>query len=1810
LGLLVSASYEKVVEALRMSLEEVGSLKKRNRQLLAASGEPIAIVGMACRLPGGVAGPEDLWRLVSEGRDAVSGFPDGRGWDLGSLFDPDPDRSGTSYVGQGGFVHDAGLFDAGFFGISPREALAMDPQQRLLLEASWEALEGAGINPSSLKGTDVGVFTGVSGQGYGDGVVGPEMQSFAGTGLASSVASGRVSYVFGFEGPAVTIDTACSSSLVAMHLAGQSLRQGECSMAIAGGAMVMSSPNSFVVFSRQRGLAEDGRCKPFADSADGMGLSEGVGLVVLERLSVARERGHRVLAVIRASALNQDGASNGLTAPNGPSQQRVIRSALASAGLTPSDVDLLEGHGTGTALGDPIEAQALLATYGQDREPGKPLWLGSLKSNIGHAQAAAGAASVIKIVQALRHRVMPPTLHVDEPTTAVDWSEGDVELLTEAREWPRDGHPRRAGVSSFGISGTNAHLIIEEAPDEEAPADDEPVSVVPLVVSARSEESVAAQAGRLAEFVENAPLSGVSRALVTGRAVFDERAVVVAGSVEEASAGLKALARGEDAAGVVTGGAGAPGKLVWVFPGQGTQWVGMGRELLDSSPVFAARISECAAALERWVDWSLVDVLRGDHEAGSMDRVDVLQPACFAVMVGLAAVWSSVGVVPDAVLGHSQGEIAAACVAGALSLDDAARVVALRSQAIALELSGRGGMASVALSEDDALARIGPWADRVEVAAVNGPSSVVIAGDAAALDEALEALSGEGVRVRRVAVDYASHTRHVEDIRETLLKTLAETVASAPVVPFFSTVTGEWVRDAGVLDGEYWYRNLRGQVGFGPAVAALLDQRYGVFLEVSAHPVLVQPISEVADEAVVGGSLRRDDGGPRRLLTSMAELFVRGVAVDWSGLVPRGSAPVDLPTYAFDHQHYWIQPAESATDAVSLGQTPTDHPLLSAVVRLPQSDGLVFTSRLSLRTHPWLADHAIGGVVLFPGTGLVELAVRAGDEAGCPVLEELVTEAPLVVPENGAVRVQVAVGGPDGRGTRTVEVYSLREDGSDVWTRHATGTLAAASSGGGSAFDFTAWPPQGVEQVEIGTFYADLVERGYEYGPLFQGVQAVWRRGTEVFAEVALPEENRAEAADFGLHPALLDAALQTGTIVAAADAAAGGQPGQAAMPFSWNGLALHAVGASALRVRVAPAGPEAMSVEAADQAGNPVLTMDSLVLRAVAVDQLETAGADALFRVDWTELPPAQGVPSPSWVAVSTADDVAALADGVPSAAVLEAVGGDSVLALTSRVLAVVQAWLASAAESPLVVLTRGAVAAGDGAVTDPAGAAVWGLVRAAQAENPDRIVLLDLEPAVDAESVLGSALAADEPQIALRGKAFSVPRLARATQAAESPVVFGPEGTVLVSGAGTLGALAARHLVTRHGVRRLVLASRRGPDAEGVADLVAELTGQGAEVSAVACDLSDRDQLAALLDAHRPTGIVHTAGAFDAGVIGTLTPDRLAKVFAPKVDAVRYLDELTRGRDLDAFIVYSSASSVFMGAGSGGYAAANAYLDGLMSTRQAAGLPGLSLSWGPWQQATGMADTIDDVTLARMSRREGRGGVLAIGSAEGMDLFDAALGTGEAFLVPVKLDLREVRAGAATGGAVPSLLRGLVRVARQSARAASGGDGGLVRRLAGLAPAEQEALLLDVVRGQVAVVLGHSGPGGVRADAAFKDSGFDSLTSVELRNRLREATGLKLPATLVFDHPNPQVLARHLRDELAVSSADPVLAGLAGLDAAIAAAAADEEVRDRITARLRELLKAAETPSIPVQDKEPAHEDLDAASDEELFALVERFG
>ncbi|GAA4312774.1 hypothetical protein GCM10023086_33460 [Streptomyces venetus] len=883
----------------------------------AGHDEPIAIVGMGCRFPGDVRSPEDLWRLVSEGRDAISAFPTDRGWNTGEL--RDPENPEVRYAREGGFLYDAAAFDAGFFGISPREALAMDPQQRLVLETSWEALERAGIDPLSLRGSQVGVFAGAMAQDYGPqlGTPAEGAQGFVLTGNTASVISGRVAYTLGLEGPAVTVDTACSSSLAALHMARRSLQHGECTLALAGGVTVMATPGMFVEFAQQRGLAPDGRCKPFARSADGTSWSEGVGMLVLERLSDARRHGHRVLALVRGSAVNQDGASNGLTAPNGPSQERVIRQALADARLSPQDIDVVEAHGTGTKLGDPIEAQALVSTYGQGRSDDRPLWLGSVKSNIGHTQAAAGVAAVIKMVMALRNGRLPASLHIDEPTPHVDWSSGSVALLTDSAPWPEGGRVRRAGISSFGISGTNVHTILEQAPDEAPGAAGhgentaEPAGVLPWPLSAKTPEALRGQAAALRTCLDDredlAP-ADVGLSLATTRTAFEHRAVLIGGEGRELRSALDALVRDTPSDKVVRGTAVSGAETVFVFPGQGAQWAGMAVELVDSSPVFREWIHACDAALGAVVDWSLLDVLRGAPGAPTLERVDVVQPVLFAVMVSLARLWESHGVRPSAVIGHSQGEIAAACVAGGLSLEDAAKIVALRSQALT-EISGLGGMVSVSLSAER-VRRLPCWDERLDIAVINGPSSVVVSGEQRALEELLAACAAEGARAKQIPVSYAAHSAQVEAIRERLLEALREIEPRRGEVPFYSTVSGELL-DTRELDAEYWYRNLREPVQFERTMGTVLKKGHTLLVETSPHPVLAAGAQEAIEtfggSGAVVGSLRRGDGGPERFLTSLAQAYVLGAPVDWRTVFAgSGAARVDLPTYAFQHQRYWL----------------------------------------------------------------------------------------------------------------------------------------------------------------------------------------------------------------------------------------------------------------------------------------------------------------------------------------------------------------------------------------------------------------------------------------------------------------------------------------------------------------------------------------------------------------------------------------------------------------------------------------------------------------------------------------------------------------------------------------------------------------------------------------------------------------------------------------------------------------------------------------------------------------------------------------
>ncbi|MFB6887802.1 type I polyketide synthase [Kitasatospora sp. NPDC056327] len=1748
----------------------------------SAPDEPIAIVSMACRLPGGIATPEDLWRLLADGGDAVSELPTDRGWDVEALYDPDPDHPGTSTTRRGGFLHDAAEFDAEFFGISPREALAMDPQQRLLLETTWEAIERAAIDPAALRGSRTGVFTGVNYADYAAVVArSEEGDGHLLTGSAPSVVSGRVAYTLGLEGPAVTIDTACSSSLMALHLAGRALRGGDCSLALVGGVAVMATPGALISFSRQRGLAEDGRCKAFSDDADGMGMGEGVGVLLLERLSDARRNGHPVLAVVRGSAVNQDGASNGLSAPNGPSQQRVIRAALADAGLSASEVDVVEAHGTGTTLGDPIEAQALLATYGQDRPAERPLLVGSLKSNLGHAQAASGVAGVIKTVLSMHHGQVPRTLHVGRPSGHVDWTRGALALATEQQPWPSHGRPFRAGVSSFGLSGTNVHAILEHTPSEDdgPPAGRTPLPAVPWLLSAKSPRALRLQAERLCRHLDASPVPDprdIGSAL-HARTAFEYRKALI-GNGDQLPDLLGRMA--DDESGGWSGDRTVDGRSVLVFPGQGSQWVGMAAGLLVGSGVFAGRMAECGRALAPYVDWSLVEALGSE---ALLARVDVVQPVLWAVMVSLAEVWRSFGVVPDAVVGHSQGEIAAACVAGGLSLEDGARVVALRSRAIRV-LAGRGGMASLPLPVEVARERIAPWSGRLSVAAVNGPSSTVVSGDADAVAELVGVLVAEGVRARLIEVDYASHSAHVEEIRERLLSDLEGVNPLSASVPFFSTVTGDWL-DTGALDAGYWYRNLRETVEFGRATEALLGEGFRFFVESGPHAVLGVAVGESVEaagvEAAVLGTLRRGEGGPGQVLRAVGRAWERGLAVDWSGAFPEARR-VELPTYAFQRSRYWPEPAPvTAADVGSAGLDPADHPVLGAAVELADTGELLLSGRISLHTHPWLADHAVAGTVLLPGAAFAELAVRAADEAGCPVVEELTLQAPLLIPADTAVRLQVRVGAADAHGSRSLGLFSCRVDAATPqWTAHATGVLTSdtatrkpppAPDAAGS------WPPPGAVPIPVDDLYERFHAAGYGYGPAFRGLTTAWRRDDEIFTEVRLPEDQHRSASAFGVHPALLDAALQGLFLRAGQGTEPGPDRPSAGLPFSWSGVRLHASGATALRARLGFRPDGSVSIDATDPNGLPVASVEALAVRRIDLDALRPVGGpESLYRLQWSEAPAtAPADPLGPWAVLGGRElfpdahpDLAALGaaldGGAPSPAAVLAwcdrttdlpspPGAASVHTALDDALRLVQDWLADSRwedGTRLVLVTRGAVSTAAGEeVTDLTGAAVRGLVRSAQSEHPDRFLLIDTDDPAAVTGLLPRALAGTEPQLAIRAGRLLAARLVRATVATDpNPApdtrpdpgapsgIAAAGGTVLVTGAGgALGGLVAQHLVTAHGVRDLLLVGRRGADAPGLADLAAELRGLGARVDVEACDVADRDALAALLagiPAERPlSAVVHAAGVLDDGTVESLTPARMRHVLRPKVDAALNLHALTRDLPLSAFVLFSSASATVGNAGQGNYAAANAFLDALAQHRRALDLPGQSLAWGLWARRSTMTGTLTATDLRRMSR----GGAAALGSEEGLALFDAALALDEPLLVPVRIDLGRLRTAARTAP-VPPLLSALVPGTAR--RPASGADAAeadsLRRRLAGLTPEERVAALLDLVLSRGADVLGHAGAGAIDPDQAFKDLGFDSLTSVELRNRLSAATGRRLPATLVFDHPTPAAVAGYLAGRL----------------------------------------------------------------------------
>jgi acyl transferase domain-containing protein/NAD(P)-dependent dehydrogenase (short-subunit alcohol dehydrogenase family) len=1709
----MSSSPEQVVEALRTSLKETERLRQHNQRLLAASREPIAIVGIGCRYPGGVGSAEELWRLVASGVDAISGFPVDRGWDLDRLYDADPGHLGTSYVREGGFLRDAGDFDAAFFGISPREALAMDPQQRLLLEVCWESFEDAGLEPPKLRGSKTGVFVGCSAPDNVGGLFdsrSEELEGYRMLGAMTSMASGRISYSFGLEGPAISIDTACSSSLVALHLACQALRQGECSLALAGGVVVMQSPLAFVEFSRQRGLARDGRCKSYAETADGTGWSEGVGVLTLERLSDAQRLGHEVLAVVRGSAVNQDGASNGLTAPHGPSQERVIRQALEHAGVAPQEVDVVEGHGTGTMLGDPIEAQALLATYGQARREGRPLWLGSIKSNIGHTAAAAGVAGVIKMAMAMRHGALPRTLHAERPSTQVDWSSGAVSLLNEEARWERNGSPRRAGVSSFGASGTNAHVILEEAPEiqarREAPAGGargEPTlerdsahgeTAIPLLLSGRGVDGLRGQAARLRVYVADRPeleLADLAFSLARSRCALEDRAVVLAGDREQALAGLDALAGTGTAANAIEGETtSVEPQIAFLFTGQGAQRVGMGSELYRDFPVFKGAFDDVCEQFDALLGCSLAEVVLGgtvdaqtsageqvgkDERATgglgldrALDQTMFTQAGMFAFEVALFRLVEHCGVKPDYLVGHSIGELAAAHLAGVFSLRDACTLVAARGRLMGALPAG-GAMVSLQVSEQEALDSLVGHRGRVELAAVNGPAAVVISGEQDAVCELAAEWAGRGRKTKRLQVSHAFHSPLMDEMLEQFAEVARGISFHEPSMTVVSNLTGGPVSSE-LCSAEYWVRHVRDTVRFADGVRWLGAQGVRRFVEIGPDGVLSAMIGECLGELdgqqradagrslVVSPVLRGERPETAALLGMLAQLWVNGTPVDWAPVLERyGGRPVKLPSYAFRRSRYWLDSGYGAA-AVGRSNIPMGG---SAAAPLDGSESGFWD--------------AVEGEDL---EGLID-SLGLEDERGRSSLTELLP----------------ALSGWRRRSRRQARLDSWRyriewKPAADASDRLLSGTWLVV-------FPAT-WT--GDERLE------DLL-------------RALERRGASVRAMALEGGDTSRETFALGLREAL--GARSNVQAVSRGSDPLSGSPG-----------------------------------DGAEENGGTV-----------------SGGSDRLLGS------PGDGVEENSTVAVSALGGVISLlglddAPHPPASGVTDGLLGSLLLLQTLE---------SAAIRAPLWLLTQGAVSV---AATDlpinPLQAQTWGLEMTLGLELPHRLGgVVDLPAAVDERSWsrLVDVLAAgdEEDQLAIRAGGVLVRRLVRCESDRSVPSAdwSPPRGTVLITGGtGGLGAHVARWLA-RAGAERLLLVSRRGPRAPGAEELQAELSGLGAQVSILACDVCDREALAAAVEScvepHPLSMVVHAAGVLDDGLLELLTPERIERVVAPKAGVAWHLHELTRDLDLEAFVLFSSVSAVLGNPGQGNYAAANASLDSLAAHRRAQGLPAVSIAWGAWAGA-GMAATVDDE-----------------GSARGLHKMEPELAI-EALRQTLERDETAVAIAEMNWDVIAPLL-GMVRAAPliedlpevRSMLGASGGSSGqgagheLRERLRETPANEHRLVVLELVGTEVARVLGHTSSDAVDPRRAFKELGFSSLMGVELRNRLALATGLGLPATLAFNYSTSVAVAEYLLERLSgetSSGGDALHRELEKLEGTVEGFAMDDGVREDVRARLRALI------------------------------------
>jgi len=1771
-----------------MSAEQRDKLTEQFEKASRVAGaEPIAVVGIGCRLPGGVTGPESYWELLEGGDNAVIEVPEDR-WDGEAFYDPDPMAPGRMPTKWGAYLNDIAGFDADFFGITPREAAAMDPQQRVLLEVAWEALENAGLAPDRLGESRTAVMMGVYYTEYQNFSAGnPDtIDAYSATGNAHSVTVGRISYLLGLKGPAVAVDTACSSSLVSIHLACQSLRTRESDLALGGGVSLNLRPETQLALAKWGMLSPHGKCHAFDSRADGFVRGEGAGVVVLKRLTDAVRDGDRVLGVVRGSAVNQDGRSNGLTAPNAPSQRDVITRALRSADVAAGSVHFIETHGTGTALGDPIEFDALAAVYGRGEVP---CALGAVKTNMGHLEAAAGVAGFVKTVLTLQHGTIPPNLNFEQWNPTIDPSPTRLFVPTAAAQWPNSEHPRRGAVSSFGMGGTNAHIVLEQGPEYAGADSRSGPGVTTLVVSGKSPARVAASAMALADWLDHdgatVPLADVAFTVNHHRSRYSILGTVCARTHAEAATGLRALAAGQPSPGVVAAHDAKTGSgTVFLYSGQGAQWAGMGKALLACEPAFAAAVDELESTFVDKVGFSLRQVLDAGEPIVGIDRI---QPVLVGMQLALTALWRSYGVEPDAVIGHSMGEVTAAVVAGALTPAEGLDVIATRTR-LMKRLSGQGAMALLELEPTAAEQLIADRPD-VTVAVYASPRQSVIAGPPDQVDELVAMVDAQGKLARRIEVDVASHHPTIDPILPELRETLSYLAPASPTIPLLSTVA--YAGTAPLFSADYWAANLRNPVRFNQAVHDA-GAEHSTFIEISPHPLLGHAISDTLSAQTtsrtfhIGATVNRDNPETLAFHTQLAAVRPPAVAapeVDSAEARPR---LVDVPPTAWQHTSYWMADRSAGREFSGA------HPLLGLHVELPSGSGHVWQSDVGLEAHPWLADHIVHALPVMPGAGFAEIALAAGCQAlGLAATEvEVTLKVEQILPLDPHTKLTTQVIREESTGDLRVEIHSHSDTGG--WTRHAAGTAHARKS----------VTPEGLSPAAEGSpvspadFYTALRRTGAHHEHAFAALTRIVRSSAAAETEIVLPEEATPHRG-IVLHPVMLDAALQ-GLAAAMGDETLSDSTDVTYLPVGFGSIQVFGEIGRRARCRAElvsiheDSGDAMGRVTLTDDTGLVLARVDSVHLKRIQRRTVPLPLSQKIFDSSWVESPALSGaLTAGSWLALAdtadamaTANDFASsfgasdrrviTADLADEAAVREAFatatadpdlppagvivfvdhpefdGTDAAAGLAhartviwgiaGTVRAIAGSWHGKAPR--LWLVSRGGlVVSGNpetqGGPGNPGAASLKGLVRVLAYEHPDlRTTLLDV--GTEAENGAAATILANEIRasdsgpatddvIAWRGSTRFVERLSRAKlPSTRGELTVRGDASYIVTGAlGGVGMAVVRWLVD-NGAGRVVLNGRNEPSEE-VRTALDELSDR-AEIVTSLGDVAESgvaEQLvAAAQDGGRPLrGLIHSAAVLGDEIFVGLTRESLDKIWAPKAAGALRLHEVTAGLDLDWWVGFSSIVSLLGSPGQAAYACANAWLDGLVAWRKSAGLPATAINWGQWADV-GLASSLRFSVLDPIT------------PAEGVDALAGVLAAGFSRVGIARLRLDRAAAAFPEIHQIGFFADLVGELETDEADEDWGGPDALKEMDA----AEINRVVIARLRRRISAIMGYSDDGAVDTAQPLTELGLDSLMAVRMRNTIRGDFGVEPPVALLLQGASLVDLAVDLIRQLDLAEVD----------------------------------------------------------------------